>query len=98
MIEAMRPKKDAEEPKPPPTPAPTDQSAFNSRLYDMMALAGIGEEQLTAYLRKRGLITATQVIHNLSPKFVDAMLDGKDKATGRNNFELIADNIRGGKG
>jgi hypothetical protein len=97
--------KPGEEPEPPKeerpkptTPAPTDQSAFNTRLYDAMALAGIGEEQLTAYLRKRGLITATQVIHNLSPKFVDAMMDGKDKATGKNNFALIADNIRAGKG
>jgi hypothetical protein len=101
---ALKPGEDPLPPKanstPTPTPtkqkttAPDDPAAFHARLYQMMSLAAITEEDLTAYLRKRGLMTAAQSIHNLSPKFVDAMLDGKDKATGRNNFELIAENIR----
>lgn len=96
VIETMRPKADdAASPKPPnKQEAASDQASFNTRLYDMMALAGISEEQLAAYLRKRGLMTATQSIHNLSEKFVNTMLDGADKATGKNNFALIADNIR----
>lgn len=94
VIEATR-----AEVKPEPTaaaakPLEADQTAFNSRLYNMMGLAGIKDEELTTYLRGRGLMTETQVIHNLSPKMVDAMLDGKDKTTGRNNFELIVENIK----
>ena len=86
------PEKQAE--TPPAKAATSDQTAFNGKLYDMMALVGVSEPELVQYLRSRGLMTETQSLHNLSEKFVDAMLNGRDKKTGKNNFDLVVENIK----
>lgn len=100
VIEAMRtdappkgPPAKGDPPKAAAKPAASDPTAFNGKLYDMMALANVSEDELTGYLRGRGLMTATQSLHNLSEKFVDVMLNGTDKGTGKNNWDLITENI-----
>ena len=77
------------------TPAPEADPTFNTRLFDSMAShGGITEDELTDYLRSRGIITATQTIDQMSEALVNTMLDRNDKQTGQNNFELIANNIQ----
>jgi hypothetical protein len=88
-------------PMPPPQAPPStqrDETAFHSRLYNAMTLCGISDEELKAYLVKKGIITAAVDIGNLPDRIVTAMLDGKDKKSGRNNWELIADAIKQAKG
>lgn len=95
-----RPLKPGEDPLPPKTEAtePKGGTEFHPRLYDAMALVGVSDEQLKAYLVKKGLITGEMEIDNLPEKLVKAMLDGTDKATRRNNWEIIVDAIKkGGK-
>lgn len=92
--------KQGEDPRPPVTPPPStqDETAFHSRLYNAMSLCGIAELELKAYLVKKGIITAAVDIGNLPDRIVTAMLDGKDKKSGRNNWELIVDAIKQAKG
>ena len=93
--------KPGENPLPPAAPPPAvkpDETAFNSRLYNAMTLCGITDEELKAYLVKKGIITAAVDIGDLPDRIVTAMLDGKDKKSGRNNWELIADAIKQAKG
>lgn len=63
-----------------------------------MTLCGISQAELKAYLVKKGIITDAVEIGNLPERIVNAMLDGKDKKSGRNNWELIADAIKQAKG
>jgi hypothetical protein len=92
--------KPGEDPKPKEAVAPLvtqpDPTAFNSRLGDALALVGISEDQLKAYLVGKGIITAVVEIGNLPDKIVKAMLDGTDKKSGKNNWELIVDAIKKG--
>jgi len=94
--------KPGEDPRPPaatpPTAAQTDDTAFHARLYNAMTLCGITEEELKAYLIKKGIITDAVDIGNLPERIVTAMLDGTDKKSGRNNWQLIADAIKQAKG
>lgn len=97
--------KPGEDPKPavtpPVAPKPTvqpDETAFNTRLFNAMTLCGISDEQLKEFLIKKGIITAAVDIGNLPERTVTAMLEGKDKKTGRNNWELIVDAIKQAKG
>jgi len=82
---------------PKPTAAPADAGAFNSRLYDMLTLSGVTADELTAYLRKKGLMTSDQGLDNLAKKFVNAMLDGTDKKTNEPNWDIITRNIQKGR-
>lgn len=94
------PLKPGEDPRPKDTPPqePTGATEFHPRLYNMLALDGIAADELKAYLVRKGIITAATEIDNLPAKIVDAMLDGKDKKTGRDNWELIKDAIMQAKG
>lgn len=100
---ALKPGEDPRPPAatPPATPPPaaqTDDTAFHTRLYNAMTLCGISQAELKTYLVKKGIITDAVEIGNLPERIVNAMLDGKDKKSGRNNWELIADAIKQAKG
>lgn len=92
--------KPGEDPRPPEkpkeAPLPENAAAFHPRLYNSMTLVGVSAEQLKAYLVKRGIMTPDMEIDNLSDKVVTAMLDGKDKASNRLNWDLIVDAIKKG--
>ena len=89
--------KAAAPPARPPTPQPSDGTAFHGALYDRMKQTNISPDELTAYLRKRGLIAGTQTIHTLSGKLVTAMLEGTDAKTQKRNWDLIVNGIREGR-
>lgn len=92
--------KPGEDPKPvapeKPKAAPVDDTAFHSKLYDSMTLYGISNAALKDYLVKKGIITAAMDIDHLPEKIVTAMLDGKDKKSGRNNWDIITEAIKKG--
>ena len=85
--------KPGEDPKPKVEP---DETAFEGRLYDAMTLVGVTSAQLKAYLVKKGIITEAVEIGHLPEKIVTAMLDGTDRKTNKNNWELIVDAIKKG--
>ena len=89
------------EPKPEPTKPPAATSTAtkpsNAHLVALKAAmmkADIRGPDLTAYLRKRGILSDTGELSGLSPKVVTAMLEGTDKASGKNNFALIVENLK----
>jgi hypothetical protein len=87
--------------KPEPNPkakAPPEATAFHSRLYDALTLHGITDEELKRLLVAKGAMTAAMSIHNLPDKTVDLILDGKDRKTGRDNWDLIVEQIKKGRG
>jgi hypothetical protein len=91
--------KPGEDPRPAAEPEPPGEgTAFHSKLYNAMTLCGIAADDLKAYLVKRGIITAAMDVDNLPDKIVAAMLDGKDKKTGKDNWELITTAIKQAKG
>lgn len=91
-----QPIKPQEEPaaKPPETQKQEDRTAFHSRLYMAMAKADIEREELNADLRRKGIMTAAQTIDNLPEKIVTVLLDGKDKASGSNNWDIVVERIK----
>lgn len=93
--------KQGEDPRPPekttPQPDSQDETAFHSRLYDALSLCGIAELELKGYLVKKGIITPAVDIGNLPERIVTAMLDGRDKKTGSQNWDLIVDAIKQAK-
>ena len=89
--------KPGEDPKPPETPAATEQAqrgAFHPRLYDMMTMSGVTDAELSAFLLRKGMMAKGQTIHTLAEKFVTVMMDGKDPKTGRPNWDVIVDGIK----
>lgn len=75
-------------------PRPPKKDTFNSRLYDAMALVGVTSDELNADLRRKGIMTASQTIDSLPAKIIDVLLDGTDKASGRNNWDIVVDRIK----
>lgn len=56
-------------------PVRTEATAFAATLYNLMALDGVRDEELRAYLLARKFITPDQSIHNLPEKFVTRMTE-----------------------
>jgi hypothetical protein len=63
-----------------------------------MTICGVTAADLKAYLVKKGIITAVMEVDNLPEKIVTAMLDGRDKKTGAQNWDLITTAIKQAKG
>lgn len=79
-----KPESKSEVKAPDPVPVKPDQFAFNSKLYDLMTLSGVANDELKKYLTGKGFITATQSIDNLPEKFVNQMIteENWDKIVG----------------
>jgi hypothetical protein len=92
--EDPRPKDRPPEPTGPKAEPKAEGPAFNSRLYDAMALVGITADELNADLRRKGVMTGTQTIDTLPDRIVAVLLDGKDKASGRDNWDIVVDRIQ----
>lgn len=87
------------EPSKPATaaPAPAKQHPAGTpreRLANVMTLSGITDGELMTLLVKKGLATDKQTIESMPDRFIEIMLDGKDKKTGRNNWEIIAEQLK----
>jgi hypothetical protein len=63
-------------------------------LYDACAASGVTCDELTADLRGKGILKGTMTIDNLGASIVDALLDGKDKASGKRNWDLVVSRIK----
>lgn len=77
-----------------PAAKPSDSTAFNAPLYDACEKSGITCDELTADLRAKGILKGTMTIDNLGRSIVDALLDGKDKASGKRNWDLVVSRIK----
>jgi hypothetical protein len=97
--EPVPPKTEAPPLKPPAKPAePKEEGApFHARLYEAMDKCGITEEELNADLRRKGIMPQAQTIDTLPQRIVDVLLDGKDKATNRGNWDIVVERIKKGR-
>jgi hypothetical protein len=94
----LQPGEDARPADPKPERPAADPDGFkkfySGRLFDALALVGISAEELIADLRRKGIMTAGQSLEQLPSKIVDVLLDGKDKASGRDNWDIVVDRIK----
>lgn len=68
------------------TPQPEQDTAFNSDVYKLMELGGITEDEVNAYLLRRGIVKEGQTIHNLPENVVSQMVKPE-------NWEKVVSNI-----
>lgn len=91
--------KAAPEPAKPATAAPAPAKTHpagtpRERLANVMTLSGITDAELMALLVKKGLATDKQTLESMPDRFIEIMLDGTDKKTHRNNWELITEQLK----
>ena len=91
-----QPKPDAK-PTPESKPAATqvqDATAFHARLYDACQAAGITPAQLEGDLKTKGILKGAMRVDNLGEPIVNALLDGKDRVSGRSNWDIVVERIK----
>jgi hypothetical protein len=59
-----------------------------------MDLVGVTDAELKAVLISKGAITKAMEIGNLPERIVTLILDGKDKKTGQENWDLIVNAVQ----
>ena len=87
------------QPKPPATQAAVTQDcrAFHARLYEACQAAGVLVEELQQDLMSKGILKGQMRVDNLGEPIVNALLDGKDKGSGRRNWDIVVDRIKAGR-
>ena len=100
-VQAAKPAQ-AAKPDPAPGAAPAgrgqDRMAFHARLYQACEQAGVTAAQLESDLKAKGILKGQMSLDNLGEPIVNALLDGRDKNSGRANWDIVVERIKTQKG